>query len=114
MKKLSKGLTKIEKLKIKLEKHAKWKENRTCNICNYKVNEKFYGVDAAIALVDNLDKKCYINPGDFAIPESVFKDQFLEPIRLSGIKNASLIDTSELVFKVGHTTRLIKVHIDKH
>jgi len=79
---------------------------------NYKINKKSYGVDAAIALVNNPDKKRYIYSKDFAIPDTIFKNRSLEPIKISGIKDVSLIIASELVFKVGRTTGLTKGRID--
>ncbi|POG64988.1 hypothetical protein GLOIN_2v1782266 [Rhizophagus irregularis DAOM 181602=DAOM 197198] len=75
---------------------------------NYEIDKKLYGVDAAIALVDDPDKKQSINPKDVAIPESEFKLQSLKPIVLSGIRDVNLIETSDCVFKVGRTTGLTK------
>ncbi|GET54256.1 hypothetical protein GLOIN_2v1764175 [Rhizophagus irregularis DAOM 181602=DAOM 197198] len=37
---------------------------------NYEIDKKLFGIDAAIALVDDPDKKQSINPKDVAIPES--------------------------------------------
>jgi len=76
---------------------------------NYDINEKSYGVDAAIALVNNPDR---IYPKDFAIPDTVFENHSFEPIKISGIKDVSSIIPSELVFKVGRTTGLTKGCID--
>ncbi|PKC08926.1 hypothetical protein RhiirA5_399022 [Rhizophagus irregularis] len=49
-----------------------------------EIDKKLFGIDAAIALVDDPDKKQSINPKDVAIPESEFKLRSLKPIVLSG------------------------------
>ncbi|CAG8528772.1 10926_t:CDS:2 [Rhizophagus irregularis] len=70
---------------------------------NYEIDKKLFGIDAAIALVDDPDKKQSINPKDVAIPESEFKLRSLKPIVLSGIRDVNLIETSDCVFKVGRS-----------
>ncbi|RIA97410.1 hypothetical protein C1645_871377 [Glomus cerebriforme] len=105
----------IEELKKKLKQNKKKTELGMFikgKRGNYNINNKSYGVDAAIALVNNPDRKRYIYSKDFAIPDTIFKNQSSEPIKISGIKDVSLIVDSELVFKVGRTTGLTKGHID--
>ncbi|CAG8623446.1 15381_t:CDS:2 [Funneliformis caledonium] len=76
---------------------------------NYEINNKSYGVDAVIALVNNPDRKRYINPKGFAIHDIIFRDRSLVPIKISGdIKDVSSIIPKELVFKVRRMTGLTK------
>lgn len=107
----------IEKLENKLERRKEKKTEFAKFVNgirdNYKIDNKLYGVDAAIALVDDPDKKLSINPKDVAIPESEFKVQSLKPIMLSGIRDVNLIETSDCVFKVGRATGLTKGRIDE-
>ncbi|PKK72041.1 hypothetical protein RhiirC2_777668 [Rhizophagus irregularis] len=80
--------------------------NRTCKgeRGNYNINGKFYGVDSAIVLINNSNRKHYIRPKDFAITGSVFKDNGLELI----IKDINLFHTSKYVIKVRRPTGLPK------
>jgi hypothetical protein len=106
----------MERLKEKLEtakkkdiKFAKFIDGKRSN---YNTDQLSYGVDAAIAsleLIDN-NRKRYIQPKNFAIPNSTFEEySLMVPFQLSGIiENINSIDISKYIFKVGRTTGLTK------
>lgn len=109
----------IEALEVKLE-IAKKKDTKFARYIegkrdNFIVDRSSYGVDAAIAsleLIDN-NRKRYIRPKEFVIPNSAFEEFSLTvPFQLSGIiKDINAFDTSKSIFKVGRTTGLTKGRI---
>ena len=101
---------KIRRLKEDLER-AKEENTRLASFkrglrSNYNLNGTDYGVDAAIALLEQNLRD--IEPSCFAINDSKFKYQ------LKGvIEEFESIDRSEPIFKVGRTTGLTKGYIQE-
>ncbi|RHZ88123.1 hypothetical protein Glove_26g284 [Diversispora epigaea] len=86
---------------------------------NWKINDKYYGVDAAIAalkLNERGEPQRPIKPNKFACSELAFKKNLPKPIVLSGIKDIiNDINSIEVwpIFKVGRTTGLTEGHIQE-
>ncbi|GET66841.1 kinase-like domain-containing protein [Rhizophagus irregularis DAOM 181602=DAOM 197198] len=79
---------------------------------NCYIGGKFYGVDAAIASLELIDRD--VRPKEFAIPDFAFEKYSLTVPQISGsisIKDIKSFDTDNNIFKVGRTTGLTKGRI---